>query len=61
MKDTALTHLRRRGTLRYAVPAARKPGVASPGHPCDACVAPLCLGTGSCRFMAAGSAAVGRN
>ena len=27
--------------LRYAVPAARKPGVAFHGHPCDACVASL--------------------
>ena len=26
--------------LRHAVPASRKPGVAVPGHPCDACVAP---------------------
>src|SRR5882724_2523024 len=28
------------GASRYAVPAAREPGVAIPGHPCDACVAP---------------------
>ncbi len=27
--------------LRYAVPAARKPGVAFHGHSCDARVAPL--------------------
>ncbi len=27
--------------LRFAVPAARKPGVAFHGHSCDACVAPL--------------------
>ena len=27
--------------LRYAVPAARKPGVAIHGHPRDACVAPM--------------------
>jgi hypothetical protein len=27
-------------TLRCAVPAARKPGVAIPDHPRDACVAP---------------------
>ena len=28
-------------TLRCAVPAVRKPGVAIPGHPRDACVAPM--------------------
>src|SRR5258707_13864153 len=27
--------------LRFTVPAARKPWVAFPGHPRDACVAPL--------------------
>ncbi len=27
--------------MRYAVPAARKPGVAFHGHPFDACVSPM--------------------
>jgi hypothetical protein len=35
---------RGRFALRYAIPAARKPGVAVHGHPFDACVEPVEFG-----------------
>src|SRR6266481_83663 len=37
--------------LRCAVPAPRKPGVAIPGHPRDACVAPLGAAGKTCDAM----------
>ena len=41
MRSVSIAEICSMWALRYAVPAARKPGVAVHGHSCDACVAPL--------------------